>query len=1708
MMIENRENKANLNNKNLKIVETNNPNVKFVVGYAVDAITEPELSTSDKTNNQEVTTKKPEPKHTKKRIINIGSKKQSPSNWKTIVDTVRFSENGNYVKPAEKGAAPPAMTPGPCCMNDLYAHQMNTTFGNPYVWNALAGPYVAASVPESIGVFADGSKYNIIPTDNGSTSGGDFVNGVWNFNVLSSNLNYDKTIIWNTAPVIKSSVDSNFGTAFPQNTSVVLRNFLDYTWNGALDAGYTGGGSAPRRNIGTTYGGAISSQSWSFSPILYDTLFSNQTSPGMQTQLDWSNSVSAYNNFSTPTGTQYQGVYNWGFVEPELMSESNGMEYGIVTSYTNPLSPIFSILNPFCQGRALINPGQPTYPNPWPGKSHTYTQGGTFNDGTASNPRRMGWEGWVLRPTNVDWNWGNRGAFKDILHYTLGPAEQGAASTANPYIDTYGYPHQWGNVLDGKSCSDGYCDYPIPSPIMIANLSYPGSPAQWVKAPSKYFYGYPHIEYSQLYHQRICCSNSQWFQNARVLRNYTEEVWNIIGSPFAGGSPKITLNEDQLSEFDLNLAALVSPGLVGTNGNGPPEGNTDAFQAKFSCTTYSTLNRILQYISSPSDFEEIYALDFGNYKNGLPKPGTQATKIWFPVQAGYYNKNTNDINADDPWENMYRLRDVGRFYTMINLCGQSANESLSLGELGNLGNPPIAQYDTVYGTSDSKLNPGIWPWGHCITYACGNPEYSPNYDSGTTSSGNKQVSGAKGAPPRANLLTYNKLGERGCEAQTPWAQMPLNYYYSNVTFAGIKIHFYDESTGEMTSKMFRKWSFSNSNEWVGMVPPTYEEASESAIGFMMWLGHNSWDYNMTNPTAYPNSTQAGLYGPSVGRPAGSSGGTGVEYWEPVNTDMFNTPYTEGHFVASLSNTTQRASINGYYKGIRPNYNFLDVVTHLLKMEEEWPLKHSNPNFDYNNRPTGVPEYIAGVAVPNTQKVDNPQTGIPAYWWNQNPVGLTTLPDGYPYYYQNQFHDSTCCARFPGESNTNPHRDNSAYPGQPWTNLPPTTDPSWNGLKDGPGNPGGGNYCKQSYMVNTITLIPNVALQLAGTPPSYGGPTGGVCNVWDDLPDFYQTNNYLPGCFKPGDVGTNTINDSNAIFHNNCFASGDVRGVFQDRTINCVCPPWYSKRPIKEFIPSLLTGPHCEGCNVGCCTNEFNSTNRCEYVYPQGLFKSKWDCMRAHRYESDTIPSSVPALFAQQNATTPFGRRKTYTSPLGDTTFCKLRPEGIRGCLNSHALNYSPSHTEDCSGSIAWTYRNSWNLNLSPALLIDVDNSCCEYNKPGYMCDTLSDIDNDGMGDCLQTCTYGIQVSIVPWLFGTFTFYGSSTMEPEGCYSAKTECDPNCGPFNPTTLPGYSCNYPNTPYGCAQNCVFNIANPTSACPYSSMTQCMNNNGGSNSPHCSPQSGWLCTAGVHGHSSMNGVGRPLSQNTYDPNVPIADTSGPTAGRQKFQNFYDDTCSYVSNYWGSSNSQLLYNSEIDCLADCNPCVGTTAKGWCGDIKSELQNQFGSQWTEANINSSQFDDPNPVNQPYPYSPTYNSSWYFKYEHCCKGRIASRYKYNDAEEYALKSGQAANIHSSNWQPPNLGFRFPAPGNRIKWHYDNPGWWCANASNQDKEGDFSTNAGNSYTFTAGQGYKIKNQLALSGNLGPDGVCEDESVKTQVMGGGFFFNTNGNTGVAL
>ena len=108
--------------------------------------------------------------------------------------------------------------------------------------------------------------------------------------------------------------------------------------------------------------------------------------------------------------------------------------------------------------------------------------------------------------------------------------------------------------------------------------------------------------------------------------------------------------------------------------------------------------------------------------------------------------------------------------------------------------------------------------------------------------------------------------------------------------------------------------------------------------------------------------------------------------------------------------------------------------------------------------------------------------------------------------------------------------------------------------------------------------------------------------------------------------------------------------------------------------------------------------------------------------------------------------------------------------------------------------------------------------------------------------------------------------------------------------------------------------------------------------------------------------------------------------------------------------------------------------------------------------------------------------------------KFSDAEKYALKGGTQTN-HDGNcgaWNYPNLGFGFPLYGNKIYWNYDNPGWLCSIASNQDMSGNYAgsqASGGASYEFIPGQGYQPKTTWPLgAGNNGPDGVCEDKPVK--------------------
>ena len=1276
---------ANVSNTNKKLKFGDNTentlNTVLEVGSIDVTKLEKEWVNSISIENKTVINK-PTPKYTKKEMLEVGDKKTVPNDWPYLIHTKKLGARGVVAA----SMYTPAANPGPCCMNDLYEHNTNSgvgVYGKKYIWDATAG---GTTLPY------------------GSTT--PYVDGFFTFSQESGQIPSSK-----------------------QYNPPVSDNYLEFEgfsikWTGK-SAGIPG---RPGMQLHTNL-----QNNWAFPGRFTDGLLSGI---GMQTQLDWSNSIIAYAyiNPPFPSDIDYDSRYTANFTwAGEQINKPN-----TVPPYTINL-PLFGrlpIAVPFCQGRALINSGSRQRNNP-SYHSYTNTQYGITGELSNPEPRRMGWEGWIVRPHNVAWNWGNRGAFVDVLHYTLGYAEDESNAPNNMFINEWGVPQPWngtpGAVLDStggilspspaqrRTCTQGYCSYPQPSLLMYSAGPLAGQ--YLMLGHPNASYNTPHIGYSQLEHQRNCCANSQWFQNARVLRNYSESTWNMIGSPWAGGMNKITIYDDQVWETVVTLSTVFTnptTGLVGTNGNGPPEGESS--DVKYSCTTFYTLNRILQYISSPSDFEEIFAKDYGNSTNGNstttpgfqelnPHPNQNGKRMWFPNQAGYYNENSNSNLTDDPWENMYRLRNVGLFYAMVNFCGDSSRDDITGGESGNLGNPPIAQLSG--GQPTSQLTPGIWPWGHCISYACGNPEYSPNYDDSSTSS---------------LMRTFNKLGERGCEAQTPWASMPLNYYYSNITFSGIKVFFFDESTGTETSKVLPQWSFSNSPEWSGEVPTTYEEASKSVIGFMMWLGHNSWDYSMTNSDG------------TIGRPAGNSGATGhgVGWWDPVDGDpQKGIPTLEGHYVFSLSNMSKKASTNGYYKGIRPNYTYLDVVEHLTRMHQQFPLFMETSIFDYENRPTGVPKYIGGVPIPTTDKTGNPPTGIPRIWHLDNNSEPNNNPDwgGNP----PAAPMSWGCDVYPGEGWTSFGNVTSNPVGTQGPNSAAWgTFPTGDGVKS-IGDPGGGNYCTQDVMTYNATIT-NASTPFRASWAHLYNTTS--CGNWHMSmpcsPCSYKVNAYLNGCFAKG-----TIQNANSLGNTMGSVSwspstggagspykwipGNIMGVSSvlggppyaahpgGWRARCQCSRWYPQIQ-NHTAPQLVTGPHCEGCNVGCCTNEFNSVNTCEYVYPQGLFKSKQDCKRAYAWEPDTIPTSlVPAFIYSQTLQTPFGRRKTKTSPLGDTTFCKLRPAGVSGCMDSGALNYNPNATEDCSGSIAHTYTTIWNQ-AAGLWIPPQDNSCCIMAETGYKCD--------------------------------------------------------------------------------------------------------------------------------------------------------------------------------------------------------------------------------------------------------------------------------------------------------------------------------------------------------------------------------------------------------
>ena len=126
-------------NKKMKFGDNTEYSVNSIVEVGAIDVTKLEKDwVNSIPRNDEVATKKPIPKYTKKEMLEVGSnKKKVPGDWPNLMvnpDRTLRAARGVVASSVYTPAAPP----GPCCMNDVYDHKILSPLGN-FAYNSDTG---------------------------------------------------------------------------------------------------------------------------------------------------------------------------------------------------------------------------------------------------------------------------------------------------------------------------------------------------------------------------------------------------------------------------------------------------------------------------------------------------------------------------------------------------------------------------------------------------------------------------------------------------------------------------------------------------------------------------------------------------------------------------------------------------------------------------------------------------------------------------------------------------------------------------------------------------------------------------------------------------------------------------------------------------------------------------------------------------------------------------------------------------------------------------------------------------------------------------------------------------------------------------------------------------------------------------------------------------------------------------------------------------------------------------------------------------------------------------------------------------------------------------------------------------------------------------------------------------------------------------------
>ena len=971
---------------------------------------------------------------------------------------------------------------------------------------------------------------------------------------------------------------------------------------------------------------------------------------------------------------------------------------------------------------------------------------------------RSGYELWVMRPQNQWGNWGNRGAFIDLLSVTPYNTTQD--------LGVLGLQPEWDNT-NQVMISDYYTNpcsgatwsqyNPMPSPGSYQTIG----PIPWLQSycveerfrwsghPSPTNFRVPYIDIDNF-----------WFPAMEsYYRNYDESVWDLMGSTNGygisnSGETKYILNRI-LQEISCESNVRYQPYDQTSNVQWKYIGSPNYLRFSAVTSLYTSINASDAGVTGKGWGNQIFNPPLGGSKL---KPGEHCISYACHSESKFAPDSSFEFGSN-------LMFDKVRIKSWHPTTGFTRWDT------------SVDPYGTLYVDNDGCYSNSPWS---------GKP--LNNYYSWITLNSISVFIPPKGTivgswqPTTAWTFSNIVNAQGGSSASKTWTgNIPTSLSSAKESAIELMMYLGDSGGWDSNGTVFNS--------------PVFGLTKGGPVGYC-WLPANQFDSPGTGHWVI--GTSSGGYNCDV--PGVPSNYTGAD-----TTSSNQNALETAHW-------TTMPDMSAFYYGIRPNYSFLDVAQHLKSMQEYMPMSVERPTYDWTNRPCdhpyGLPFGCSGSAclllptgggncgghvangLPN---VVNPEASVAG---NSNQGG------------------GTCCTQAYMQGNS---YKNAAFDNDPSVPIPlGATDNGTAGTYDGIYN--GFNCCGSRWInLNMMDYLPRLenGYQCQGcnvgccideynTLTMCTSPvTNGLFRDLHDCEGAHAVESAPPPQYRCYDCITpctqNIVDAGHCPYMStqDCLDQCEITDKWK-----CGYDKWGGVNCGFCRVFQLTDGTSCWDTEQECidskCAQPYIKEVK-EISYPTKtqvqLVPPGYHYMPDGDLMLDLDMPSVDDSYAKLGGDSIFEKQlidedKAYPkSPappaagLVPDTFCKTDVHWEPGCVDPLAWNYCSTCNADCNGSSA--YRQT--TQSGSILDSNYANGCCDYEKRGWRChpsiltSTSQWYDPLATNGCSESCDSNMGGN------GLIANYLTDCFETQSMCETETIC-----------APGWECD--ESQVGCLQNCV--------------------------------------------------------------------------------------------------------------------------------------------------------------------------------------------------------------------------------------------------------------------------------------------------------------------